>query len=185
MLSKRVLGDWFKKDVQTRWDKHNFEWIEMGDWYWRLAEFDIDTLAEPVRRHKVCDDYRTPSLKKVYDYAKTIHTRNHPPVPNSVEQTHQSTIPDTHTFIMCTKKDDRGKGTVGWFVDILIGLLNKTHSAATYNRVAAEQAARHASTYGGVWEVFTKTNQSEFLSRRHSALLNTKPLSSNGLQKEL
>jgi len=67
---------------------------------------------------------------------------------------------------MCTATDDRGKGCLGWFVDILICPLNKPYSAETYRRSAAEQARRHSETYGGIWEVFTNTTHGEMLTRR-------------------
>ena len=66
-------------------------------------------------------------------------------------------MPEAHTFIMCTATDDRGKGCLGWFVDILICPLNKTYSAETYRR---------SETYGGIWEVFTNTTHGEMLTRR-------------------
>ena len=83
---------------------------------------------------------------------------------------------------MCTAKDHRGKGNVGWFVDILICPLNKTYPAATYRRVACEQAARHQNTYGGIWESFTGTNQLEMMNRA-ADLRGTKPLDLTQLRK--
>ena len=161
MVSKKEFWEWFKKDVQTRWARCTFEWTEIGDWYWRLRGFDLETLTRAVRQHKVCECYPVPNLKKVYDYARTMKADTHPR-----RKSNDCGIPETHTFIMCTEKDDRGRGTIGWFVDILLWPLNKTYSEDIYRRVAAEQAARHASTYGGVWEIVTRTNRTEMLKRR-------------------
>jgi hypothetical protein len=181
MLSKNVFCDWFNKEVQPRWKTHHFEWIETGDWHWRLRDFEIDTLTQAVRQHKACECYPMPNLKKVYEYAKTIQTHNSPQ-PAATAKKPSSGIPDTHTFIMCTVKDDRGRGCVGWFVDILICPLNKTYSAETYQRVAAEQAERHRSTCGGQWKIFTNTTHGEMMNRRMK-LRNTKPLDLTQLRK--
>ena len=78
MLSKKEFWEWFKSEVKTRWAKYSFEWTEIGDWHWRLGKFDVDTLTEAVRRHKTTEDWRAPRSRKVYDYAKAIHTRNSP-----------------------------------------------------------------------------------------------------------
>ena len=67
---------WFEKEVKARWGKCHFEWTEIGDWHWRLEKFDIDTLTEAVRRHKVEDDPRNPRLKKVYTYAHKVRAAN-------------------------------------------------------------------------------------------------------------
>jgi hypothetical protein len=69
-------------------------------------------------------------------------------------------------------------------VDILICPLNRTYSDATYRRVAAEQARRHSETYGGTWEVFTHTNQSEML-KRSNQLTDTQPLDLTQLRKRV
>ena len=78
MLSKKDFTNWFRKEVEIRWKKHTFGWTEMGDWHWRLQDFDLETLTQAVRRHKACEDYRTPSLKKVYEYAGKIKASNSP-----------------------------------------------------------------------------------------------------------
>ena len=65
----------------------------MGDWHWRLQEFDTDSLTQAARQHKATEDWRTPSLKKVYDYAKKIKARNKP----KREQKKDTGIPDEHT----------------------------------------------------------------------------------------
>lgn len=181
MLSKKEFQSWFETEVQPRWARHHFEWTEIGDWHWRLGGFDIDTLTQAVRRHKVCEDWRTPSLKKVYDYAGQIDAENRRRRGEVNRGCKQSTVPDTHTFIMCTAKDENGRGTVGWFVDILIWPFHKTYTAETYQRAAREQLALHARR-GGVWEIFTNTNRGE-MNKRSADLQGTRPLDLNQLRK--
>ena len=167
MLSNKEFNDWFKKEVESRWPKHRFDWTEVGDWHWRLREgFDLDTLTEAVRQHKACDDFRTPSLKKVYDYAKAIQSRNRPQrdCGGSRERSDNSGVPE-HTFIMCTAKDEHGHGKVGWFVPILLWPFKTQWTPQDYQRVAAEQARRHADFYRGIWDIFTDTNHGEMLTR--------------------
>ena len=160
-MNNTEFMQWFGKEVKTRWPRHTFRWTEMGDWHWRLGDFDVDTLTQAVRRHRACEDWKVPSLKKVYEYASAIRDKTNPPQ----KQTGQRSFPEAHTFIMCTARDDRGNGTPGVYVDIILWPFNKTWAAADYRRVAAEQARKHQSTYGGVWEVFTQTNCLEMMKR--------------------
>jgi len=172
-MNSKDFMHWFEKQVKTRWPKHQFEWIEMGDWHWRLGAFDIDTLTEAVRRHKVCECYPIPNLKKVYDYAVKIQAETTPEPQMPAKKT--SAFPEPHTFIMCTGKDERGNGAVGAFWDIILWPFNRTWTAADYNRVATDQAQKRQAMYGGVWEVFTGTHHLEML-RRSNALCGIKPL---------
>ena len=176
MLSKKEFWDWFKKEVQVRWKVCHFEWTEMGDWHWRLEKFDLDTLTQAVRQHKAREDWRTPSLKKVYEYAGKIKASNSPPVPSNTEgkRTDDSGVPEAHTFIMCTAKDDNGRGTVGWFVPILVWPFHKTYTATTYQRAAKQQLSMH-SRRGGVWEIFTCTDHGKML-KRANRLCDIKPV---------
>ncbi|MHC4290298.1 MAG: hypothetical protein ACYSOF_01545 [Planctomycetota bacterium] len=178
MLSKKVFWDWFKKEVQSRWKVCHFEWTEIGDWHWRLQNFSTETLTEAVRQHKVCEDWRTPSLKKVYGYAGKITADR---TPKAKRTGNNSSIPDTHTFIMCTARDERGKGTPGWFVDVLIWPFHKTYTAETYRRAAEEQCNMHAA-YGGIWEIFTDTTRRE-MNKRSADLKGIKPLVLNKRRK--
>ena len=134
MLSQKVFLDWFKKEVEARWKTHHFEWIEIGDWNWRLAEFDIDTLTQAVRQHKACECYPMPNLKKVYEYACKITAAKKPPSQRSGEGKKSSGVPEAHTFIMCVAKGDNGCGCMGWFVPILIWPFHKTYTAEMMDR---------------------------------------------------
>lgn len=141
MLQQKEFTQWFEQQVKARWSRHNYEWIELGDWYWRLRDFDIETLTEAVRKHKACEDYRTPSLKKVYEYAKTIRKNNSPKCQRRDEtNARQNGVPEAHTYIMCVEKDENGRGCVGWFVPILIWPFHKTYTAETYCRTSARPA---------------------------------------------
>ena len=179
MLSKKVFWDWFKEEVQVRWKTLNFEWTEMGDWHWRLGKFEIDTLTEAVRRHKVCEDYRQPSIKKVYEYAREITVKNAPPVAKKKP----TGIPDAHTYIMCVATGENGCGCVGWFVPILIWPFTKTYTPETYRRVAEQQRQMHSRNgRNGILEIFHGTTHSEMM-RRRMKLRGTKPLNLNQLRK--
>jgi hypothetical protein len=179
MIQQNEFIQWIEKEVKIRWPKHNFSFIEIGDWHWRLRDFDVDTLTQAVRQHKAIDDWRTPSLKKVYDYAKKIHTTNHPKQHNKDKR--NTGVPEAHVYIMCTGKDERGKGNVGWFLPILIWPFGKTYTADQYHRNAEAFAQKHADFYGGVWEVVAQTNQLQMLQRA-AKLRGTKPLDLTVLQ---
>ncbi|MDH4202317.1 MAG: hypothetical protein OEV87_05445 [Phycisphaerae bacterium] len=182
MINRDVFGQWFDKEVQSRWQTLNLSWIELGDWYWRLRDFDTDTLTEAVRKHKACEDWRVPSLKKVYDYAKAIQSRNRPASANAVKEK-RSTLPDEHTFIMCVAKGDNGRGCVGHFVPILIWPFHTTYTADTYRRIAEEQCVIHSRNgRNGVWEPFYNTTHLEMM-RRANQLCGTKPLDINEVRK--
>jgi hypothetical protein len=177
MLSKRIFWDWFKKEVQTRWAKHTFEWTEAGDWYWRLQDFDIETLTQAVRQHKACECYPSPNLKKVYNYAKAIQAKSKPEQKRGDNQG----VPEAHTYIMCVAKDDNGRGCVGWFVPILLWPFRVQWKPEDYTRVAEQQCAIYARR-GGVWKIFTHTSHSEMFGRR-AKLLNIKPQGLDELRK--
>lgn len=169
MLSKNVFYQWFKQEVETRWKQHRFEWIEAGDWYWRLQGFDIETLTQAVRQHKACECYPTPNLKKVYEHAKTIRVNNRPKRHRGDPQGTSSPLPAEHVFIMCVAKDFDGGGPVGRYLPVLMWPFGKT-TAEEYLRNAEAFARKHADFYGGVWEVFTDTNQLEIMIRRRELL---------------
>lgn len=176
MLSKKVFWEWFKKEVEPRWKQHRFEWVEVGDWHWRLQDFDIDTLTQAVRRHKVCECYPIPNLKKIYEYAKKIEADKHP-------NRHESARPQEHTFIMCVAKSDNGCGPVGKFVPILLWPFKKQWTQADYVTVAKEQCIIHSrSGRNGVWKPFYNTTHGQMLTRS-CTLLGTKPLDLNELRK--
>ena len=180
MLSKKVFWDWFKAEVQGRWKVCHFEWTEIGDWHWRLRDFGIDTLSQAVRQHKVCEDYRSPSLKKVYEYARKINADN---TPKSKRDHNSNHIPDAHTYIMCVAKGDNGCGCVGWFVPVLIWPFHKTYTAEDYRRIAEQQRLMHSRNgRAGVWKIFTNTTHGEMMDRRMK-LCNEKPLDLNKLRK--
>ena len=159
MINRDVFGQWFDKEVQARWKTLNLSWLEMGDWHWRLRDFDLETLTQAIRQHKTCECYPTPNLKKVYEYARTIQSRNRP----QRTGTDDSGIPEAHTFIMCIDKDERGRGKVGWFIPIQLWPFKTPWTPEDYQRVASEQARKYADFYGGDWQVFTHTNQLEML----------------------
>ena len=80
-MNSKEFMQWFEQQIKTRWQGLRPSWIELGDWHWRLQEFDTDTLTQAARQHKATEDYRTPSLKKVYEYASKItaaRKRNRP-----------------------------------------------------------------------------------------------------------
>ncbi|MHC5158310.1 MAG: hypothetical protein ACYSOZ_09500 [Planctomycetota bacterium] len=169
-MNKSESAKCFTEQIRKRWPRWTPSEVEISDWLVWLETYDYAAIAEAARTHLAESRYAKPISAQLLDHARKA-------MPRPAVNTKQTcTIPDTHTFIMCTGKDDRGRGAVGRFVDILICPLNKTYPAETYRRVGAEQAARHASTYGGVWEVFTNTNHSEMLTRR-SELCGIKSLS--------
>jgi len=182
MIALNEFIHWFEKEVKVRWPKHDFSFTEIGDWHWRLREgFDLDTLTEAVRRHRTCDDWRVPGLKKVHEYAREIQTRSRPAWAKT-NRVHRSGIPKAHTFIMCIDKDERGRGNVGWFVDILLWPFRTPWTPDDYQRVAAEQARKYSDFYGGDWEVFTHTTELEMM-RCANQLRGTQPLDLNELRK--
>lgn len=159
MLTKELFWQWFKQEVKPRWSRSEFSGVEMGDWYWRLGEFDIETITQAVRRHKACEDYKTPSLKKVYAYAKAIGADKRPRQPRS----EGSGVPESHVYIMCVAKDFDGCGPVGRYLPVLMWPFGKTCTAEQYRRNAEAFAKKHADFYGGVWEVFTQTRRLEIM----------------------
>ena len=182
-MNSKEFMQWFEQQIKTRWQGLRPSWIELGDWHWRLQEFDTDTLTQAARQHKATEDYRTPSLKKVYEYACKITAARKPPAPRSGEEKKSSGVPEAHTFIMCVAKADNGCGCVGWFVPILIWPFHKTYTAETYRRSAEEQCVMHSRNgRNGVWEIFTGTNHGEMMDRRMK-LRGTKPLDLNQLRK--
>ena len=177
MLQQKEFMQWFEKEVKVRWAKCHFEWTEMGDWHWRLRAFDTDTLTEAVRQHKTTEDWRAPSVKKVHEYAKTIQMRNSP----KRERRDDAGVPEAHTYIMCVSKDDNGRGTVGWFVPILLWPFRTKWKPDDYAAVAEQQRLIHARR-GGIWEIFTHTTHGDMLKRRCD-LLGIQPLDLNQLRK--
>jgi hypothetical protein len=178
MIALNEFIHWFEKEVKARWPKHDFSFTELGDWHWRLREgFDLDTLTEAVRRHKACDDWRVPGLKKVYEYAKSIQANKSPKRQRRDGDTAAASgIPEAHTYIMCVAKGDNGRGCVGWFVPILVWPFHKTYTAETYRRIAEEQCVMHSrKSRNGVWEPFYNTTHLEML-RRSNRLCGIKPL---------
>ena len=177
-MNSNEFMQWFEKEVKTRWPRHNFEWIEIGDWHWRLRDFDVDTLPEAVRQHKAIDDWRIPSLKKVYGYAKKIKANRSPERQRrDGDNGSASGTPEAHTYIMCVAKDDNGRGCVGWFVPILLWPLRVQWKPEDYTAVAEQQLAIH-SRRGGTWEIFTNTTHGQMLQCA-AMLQGTKPLDIN------
>ena len=95
-MNSKEFMQWFEQQIKTRWQGLRPSWIELGDWHWRLQEFDTDTLTQAARQHKATEDYRTPSLKKVYDYACKITAARKPPASRSGEEKKSSGVPEAH-----------------------------------------------------------------------------------------
>ena len=183
-MNSKEFMQWFEQQVKTRWQGLDLTWIELGDWHWRLQDFDTDTLTQAVRRHKACEDWRSPSLKKVYDYAKTIKARNKPK-PEHADGTNGSSsgVPEAHTYIMCVAKSDNGCGCVGWYVPILLWPFKKQWTPEDYRRAAEEQCVMHSRNgRNGIWEIFTNTTHGKMMDRSMK-LRGTKPLDLNELRK--
>ncbi|MHC4881366.1 MAG: hypothetical protein ACYTEN_06710 [Planctomycetota bacterium] len=179
-MNSKEFMQWFEQHVKTRWQGLDLTWIEIGDWHWRLEKFDADILTRAVRRHKVCEDWRVPSLKKVYEHACKIQANNHPK-PKRDDTTNG--IPDEHTFIMCVAKSANGGGCVGHFVPILIWPFHKTYTPETYRRIAEEQCVMHSRNgRNGIWKPFYNTTRTEILTRRWN-LLGVKPLDMDEMRK--
>jgi len=175
MIQQNDFIHWFEKEVKTRWARHHFDWLEIGDWHWRLREgFDLETLTEAVRKHKACDDWRVPSLKKVYDYARAIQSDKSPK--RHRREDAGTGVPEAHTYIMCIDKSDNGRGPVGTFVPILIWPFHKSYTAETYRRIAEEQCVMHSRNgRNGVWEAFYNTTHLEMMQCA-ATLRGTQPL---------
>lgn len=186
MIQQHEFIQWFKKEVKGRWPKHNFDWTQIGDWHWRLRDdFDLDTLTEAVRRHKVCDDWRVPSLKKVYGYAKTIQSTKRPQRQRAegADET-SSTLRPEHTYIMCVARSANGGGCVGWFVPILLWPFKTRWTPDDYRRVAEEQCQIHSRNgRAGVWKIFPNTTY-RAMRNRAMALRGTNPLTPAQLRRQ-
>ncbi len=163
-MSKEAFREWFQIEVGQRWPKCWFSWTEMGDWHWRLGDFDAARLTEAVRRHKVQDEPSRPSLKAVY---RCVCQQTAGQTPNAKKE---RDVPDAHTFIMCTGKDMDGCGCVGRIVPIHIVPLHREYSRKTFRQVAERQAKAYAQSSGGVWEVFCDTDDRQMNDRRHTLL---------------
>ena len=175
-MNKSDFLYWFDDNVKVRWPRHHFAWTEVGDWAWRLEEFDSDILTQAVRKHKTREDYRAPSLKKVHEYVTEIQSRNSPK-----RQHRNNSVPDAHTYIMCVAKDDNGRGCVGWFVPILLWPFKQEWKPEDYTIVAEQQLAIH-SRRGGKWKIFTNTTHGKMLIQSNK-LRGIKPLDLNALRK--
>ncbi|MHC5200293.1 MAG: hypothetical protein ACYSO1_09325 [Planctomycetota bacterium] len=179
MMNKNESAKCFNEQIRKRWPRWTPSDVEISDWLVWLEKYDYPTIATAARTHLAESRYAKPIPSQLLDHAKKLA-----PKPTPKQKTQSSGVPATHTFIMCTARDDDKTGRLGWFVDILICPLNRTYSDATYRRVAAEQARRHSETYGGTWEVFTHTNQSEML-KRSNQLTDTQPLDLTQLRKRV
>ena len=181
-MNGKAFMQWFEQQVKPRWHDLNFTWIEIGDWHWRLGQFDPETLTEAVRRHKAGECYPIPNLKMIYDYAKQIKANNRPQRQRR-DRTQSSGFPEAHTYIMCVAKSDNGRGCVGWFVPILLWPFKQQWTPQDYARVAEAQCIIHSRNgRAGVWKPFYNTTHGEMLTRSNR-LRGIKPLDLDALRK--
>ncbi len=75
-------------------------------------------------------------------------------------------MPEAHTFIMCTAKDADGCGPVGRWEPILLVPLNREYSKEAFRWAARRKADLYQQRSGGVWEVFTDTDERALRARR-------------------
>jgi hypothetical protein len=131
------FNEWYQSNIMERWPKHELGRNAMLDWYRQLNSFDELVLTDAVRKHYLDDEPRTPSLKKIYSYAKAV-----------MRPTGQSPNSTGHVIEMrCTK--------AGWVSE---GVVRSVHVAGI--NINDEQLARticgiierYTKTYGGQWQ---------------------------------
>ena len=175
-MNKSESAKCFNEQIRKRWPHWTPNDVEIADWLCWLGDYDYHAVAAAARRHLAESRYAKPIPSQLFAYASKAISTPSPPAKKT------SAFPEPHTFIMCTGKDDRGKGAVGAFWDIILWPLDRTWTAADTHRVATDQARKRQATCGGVWEVFTQTNHLEML-RRSNALCGIQPLDLTRLRK--
>lgn len=71
-MMKRDFASWFAEQVQPRWPTWQVNRCLLGDWYAALGGYDVATLVEAVRRHKIRDDPSRPRISRVASLAREI-----------------------------------------------------------------------------------------------------------------
>jgi hypothetical protein len=162
MMNKSESAKCFNEQIRKRWPRWTPRDVEISDWLVWLAAFDPPAIATAARKHLAESRYAKPIPAQLLDHAKKLKAANRPCRPSSAEGKPSSGVPDAHTYITCTAKDERGCGCVGWFVPILIWPFHKTYTPQTYRRAAEEQCHLHANRGGGggIWEIFSGTTHS-------------------------
>lgn len=72
MMTKHEFADWFAAQVQPRWPSWQVNAIVLNDWYVALGRYDVATLTQAVRQHKIDDDPSRPSIRLVRAQVRRI-----------------------------------------------------------------------------------------------------------------
>ena len=139
MLTVNNFKRIYDQQIAQRWDNFELSPMLMIDWFEQLKGFDELVLTDAVRKHYLDDEPRTPSLKKIYGYAKA-----------AMRPTGQSPNSTGHVIEMrCTE--------AGW---VRAGVVRRVHvagsKAACTDDALAQEACRlierYTRTYGGQWQ---------------------------------
>jgi len=148
-----------------------------------LEKYDYADVAEAARAHLAESRYAKPMPNQLLERARTLRlNRCRAQTGSTHSRKNDTAFPEAHTFILCIDKDERGRGRPGWFIAIILWPFKTPWTPADYQRVATEQARKYADFYGGVWQVFTNTNQLEMLQCA-ATLRGTQPLDLDTLRK--
>ena len=64
-MNKTDFLEWFRTQVQPRWPAWQVNPCLLSDWYAAFGRYDVATLTEAVRQHKIRDDPSRPRISKV------------------------------------------------------------------------------------------------------------------------
>ena len=163
-MNKNESAKCFTEQIRKRWPRWTPSEVEISDWLVWLETYEYAAIAEAARTHLAESRYAKPIPSQLLDHARTNKTNSRP---QRQRQTTPS-IPDEHTFIMCTAQGDNGRGPVGTFVPILLWPFKTQWTPADYQRVAEEQCVIHSRNgRNGVWEPFYNTTHLERMRRRN------------------
>ncbi|MCP4640903.1 MAG: hypothetical protein GY851_10740, partial [bacterium] len=73
-MDKREFLQWFGEQVQTRWPRWEVNGPILSDWFTALGRYDVTTLTEAVRRHKIRHDLARPRISKVVFLVRELHS---------------------------------------------------------------------------------------------------------------
>jgi len=71
-MNKTEFLHWFGQQAQPRWPAWQVNPCLLSDWYAALGRYDVATLTEAVRRHKIRDDLARPKISKVLHLVREL-----------------------------------------------------------------------------------------------------------------
>ena len=71
-MNKTDFLHWFGRQAQPRWPVWQVNPCILSDWYAAFGRYDVATLNEAIRRHKIRDDQARPKISKVLLLAREL-----------------------------------------------------------------------------------------------------------------